>query len=159
MTARPEVTHRKLHIGPAAADSPQGELKFLVMATDGLFDRLSNEAVVGLVGQRINQPYLMGAVLKEEIMEHVMGAGGGGGGFDGKRKMKKKDEEAETFWYGMDDNAATFLIRNSLGQSMTFVALAWAGDERDEADSSLVPLCSTQLEEIRKPMSDLCRSR
>lgn len=43
-------------------------------------------------------------------------AGEGGLGFDGKKKMKKKDEEQEYFWYGRDENAATFLIRNSLGE-------------------------------------------
>lgn len=51
-------------------------------------------------------------------MAHVMHDDATAGGFDGKRKMKKKDEEQEHFWYGMDDNAATFLIRNSLGESL-----------------------------------------
>lgn len=32
MTARPEVTHRKLN---STANPAEGELKFLVMATDG----------------------------------------------------------------------------------------------------------------------------
>ncbi|KAL7410997.1 phosphatase 2C-like domain-containing protein [Mrakia frigida] len=128
VTARPEVTHRKLALGPEAANSSTGELRFLVMGTDGLFDRLSNEAIVGMLGQRLDQPYLTGKVLKKEIMEHVLTGGGaadGAGGFDGKRKMKKKDEEQEYFWYGRDENAATFLIRNSLagGDEEAFLRL------------------------------------
>jgi hypothetical protein len=92
-------------------------LTVLPTFVSAVFDRLSNEAIVGLVGQRINQPYLTGKILKEEIMENVIHDKTSSGGFDGKRKMKKKDEEQDHFWYGMDDNAATFLIRNSLGQS------------------------------------------
>ncbi|CAG8577231.1 7203_t:CDS:2 [Diversispora eburnea] len=87
VTARPEVTHHK--IGP--------EDKFLVLATDGLWDRLSNEEVVKLVGNLI----------------------------EGQRNKKGDDNdikakvlpigEFENKFAHVDENASTHLIRNAFG--------------------------------------------
>ena len=46
LTAQPEVTHRQL----------TAEDEFVVLASDGLWDKLSNEEAVGLVYDTVKQP-------------------------------------------------------------------------------------------------------
>ena len=48
MTAQPEVTHFQL--------SPEDE--FVILASDGLWDKLSNEDAVGLVLDTVKQPVM-----------------------------------------------------------------------------------------------------
>ncbi|CAG8614291.1 11138_t:CDS:1 [Funneliformis mosseae] len=92
VTARPEVTCHKLTEND----------KFLVLATDGLWDELSNEEVVELVGEFLdgrrdiiddkeNPP-----ILKEDELKWE----------------NYKQEKAFTF---VDENASTHLIRNAYG--------------------------------------------
>ncbi|RIA85866.1 phosphatase 2C-like domain-containing protein, partial [Glomus cerebriforme] len=85
LTARPEVTHHKL----TETD------KFLVIATDGLWDELSNEEVVELVGK-----FLDG---KRDIVDEEK---------NNFPVLKDDKEKAFTF---IDENASTHLIRNALG--------------------------------------------
>lgn len=115
VTARPEITHTKVSLASANDPTSQGELRFLVMATDGLFDRLSSEAVVALVGTYIKEPTLDGPIPKSEVLSKLVG--GAQNGFDGKKKgLRTKEAEGE-WLFGYDENVATFLIRNSLGES------------------------------------------
>jgi len=79
VTSLPEVTHRRL--GPND--------RFLIMATDGLWDELSSEEAVQLVGG-----WLDGA--KEPISQ-------------------TSSEKTKHFTFVDSDNAATHLIRNALG--------------------------------------------
>jgi pyruvate dehydrogenase phosphatase len=145
VTAKPEVTALPI----AGADAAEGELRFVVLATDGrasrptprhlpcpasfvtdltsrpahaltVFDRLSNEAVVGLVGTFLASPDLCGAVPKADVLSRVLAPEAGAEGFDGKKetvKARKDDAAAEGgFIFGQDTNAATLLVRNSLGK-------------------------------------------
>ena len=83
-----------------------------------MFDRLSNEAVVGLVGTFVSSPELHGSVPKADVLSRVLAPEAGAEGFDGKKetvKARKDDAASEGgFVFGMDTNAATLLVRNSL---------------------------------------------
>lgn len=80
VTARPEIEWRRL---PSSQSSPGSEgaatkqsqstkeLKFIVMATDGLWDMLSNEHVGGLVAGHLAQ--LKGTVSASELERRFMG--------------------------------------------------------------------------------------
>ncbi|ORY00758.1 protein serine/threonine phosphatase 2C [Basidiobolus meristosporus CBS 931.73] len=82
VTATPEVRHRRLN--------PQD--KFMVVASDGLFDMLSNDEIVSLIGTYLH---------------------------DRNPKLPDNDPNSQPAknnnWAYIDDNAATHLIRNALG--------------------------------------------
>ncbi|KAL1406953.1 hypothetical protein Q8F55_006365 [Vanrija albida] len=107
VTARPEVTHRTLHNGDE-------KLKFLVLATDGLWDRITSEEATVLMAAYLanaKRPDVGKVTLAEEIkvktteprpypVEDLPGQG------------KRTDGQ----WaFEGDANAATHLIRNALG--------------------------------------------
>lgn len=96
VTASPQVIHRRLNYRD----------KFLILATDGLWDLLSPERVVQLVGNHLNgqqsyDPYLLpddGRFLKlREVFEDLT-----------KRRVALSNQP-------VDHNSATHLIRHSLG--------------------------------------------
>ncbi|KAJ3190229.1 hypothetical protein HDU85_000522 [Gaertneriomyces sp. JEL0708] len=92
VTAIPEVTHYEIN--------PRVD-KFLILATDGIWDRLTNEQCADLVGgymqrhQMVPDEPTVGQSLKEIAGTNM-----------GSR------------WSWEDDNAATHLIRNALGQGV-----------------------------------------
>jgi len=96
VTARPEITHRKL----GARD------KFLVLATDGLWELLDPQKVVQLVGNHMNgqqsfDPYIIPSerpVKVKEIFEELL-----------KRRTSLSNQP-------VDHNSATHLIRYALGK-------------------------------------------
>ncbi|KAF7800129.1 hypothetical protein EIP86_011374 [Pleurotus ostreatoroseus] len=114
VTARPVVTHRKLALPTASADgssSSKSGLRFVVLATDGLWDELSSEDVVALVGGHLAG--LSGAVSKADLSNLVPTAGGTGATVEGKDRRRKNDKGAS--WAFVDKNVSTHLIRNALG--------------------------------------------
>ncbi|TRM68195.1 phosphatase 2C-like domain-containing protein [Schizophyllum amplum] len=105
--ARPAVTHRKLSL---PSDPQTGkEMKFVVMATDGLWDMLSSEEVVSLVAGHFAG--LQGAVPKAELEKRVP-TSISSPTVEGKAKTRRTAEGA---WVFMDDNVSTHLIRNAFG--------------------------------------------
>ncbi|KAK9728797.1 hypothetical protein K7432_000762 [Basidiobolus ranarum] len=82
VTATPEVRHRQL----------TGQDKFMVIASDGLFDLLSNEEIVFLVGTYIEQKQT-----------------------NNYSTTDPHPPKGKSRWAYVDDNAATHLIRNALG--------------------------------------------
>ncbi|TPX56338.1 hypothetical protein SpCBS45565_g08431 [Spizellomyces sp. 'palustris'] len=94
VTAEPEVTHYE--IDPTAD-------KFLILATDGIWDRLSNEQSVELVAGYMQRHALVpdAPTVGASLLEEATRAG---------------DQ-----WSWMDDNAATHLIRNALGRGNPFM--------------------------------------
>ncbi|CAG8576588.1 5394_t:CDS:2 [Acaulospora colombiana] len=82
--ARPEVIHHKI----------EADDKFLVLATDGLWEKLSNTEVIELVGRLIDERR------------------NGKDGDDSKELIMSKSKKAFAF---VDENASTHLIRNALG--------------------------------------------
>ncbi|KAJ3526831.1 hypothetical protein NM688_g8211 [Phlebia brevispora] len=112
VTARPAITHRKLNL-PSADSEPNAKsksgLRFVVLATDGLWDELSSEEVVALVGGHLAG--LKGAVPKSELSKLVPTASGAT--VEGKEKRLK---DGSGSWVFFDDNVSTHLIRNALGR-------------------------------------------
>ena len=117
VTAKPVVTHRPLSFlplpAPPASSSPA--LRFVVLATDGLWDELSNEEVVALVGGHLAG--LRGTIPKAELPRLVRtSTSTGAQGVEGKDKdVKARRERQEGAWAFEDDNLSTHLIRNALG--------------------------------------------
>lgn len=122
--ARPVVTHRKLSFSPSADGTPS--LRFLVLATDGLWDQLrsvnihhvyvtrthktrSSEDVVSLVGGHLAG--LKGTIPKSTLPSLVP-TSTGAPTVEGKSKNRRKDEGS---WGFADDNVSAHLIRNAFG--------------------------------------------
>ncbi|CAB4490091.1 uncharacterized protein OCT59_022923 [Rhizophagus irregularis] len=90
LTARPEVTYHKLTEND----------KFLVIASDGLWDELSNEEVIELVGKLLEGKREMINEEKNNFSED---------------ELKYENNMQEKVFTFVDENASTHLIRNALG--------------------------------------------
>jgi len=110
VTARPVVTHRKMSL-PASDGSPPSEkaVRFLVLATDGLWDELSNDEVVSLVGGHLAG--FKGNIPKSQLPSLVP-TFSGSQGVSGKNKAEKQKGGS---WAFTDDNLSAHLIRNAFG--------------------------------------------
>ena len=111
--ARPVVTHHPLSFLPLPAPDapkPKAALRFLVLATDGLWDELSNEEVVALVGGHLSG--LRGTVPKSALPD-IVRTSPGTAGVEGKDKSRRQQQEGA--WAFEDDNLSAHLIRNALG--------------------------------------------
>ncbi|KAI0920920.1 hypothetical protein AcW1_004943 [Taiwanofungus camphoratus] len=109
--SRPEVTHRKLSLPPFsdASTKPKSTMRFLVLATDGLWDELSSEEVVALVGGHLAG--LKGAIPKSSL-SNLVRTSSGSRTVEGK--IERRGSEKGT-WAFVDDNISTHLIRNAFG--------------------------------------------
>ncbi|PBL02700.1 protein serine/threonine phosphatase 2C [Armillaria gallica] len=105
VTARPEVTHRKLSFDKSAP----GAIRFLVLATDGLWDELTSEEVVSLVGGHLAG--VRGVIPKAELPSLVP-TSVKTSGVEGKDHRRKRNSGS---WAFRDENVGTHLIRNALG--------------------------------------------
>ena len=99
MTAEPVITETDVNTGP------RGD--FLVMASDGVWDHISNEDAVECVAQWINWMKAGKPVTStpKEVSQETPPVGW----FDGKWEMKPEDFVVE------DRNAAVHLIKNAFG--------------------------------------------
>ena len=115
VTARPVVTHRPLSFLPLSGPSTSPALRFVVLATDGLWDELSNEEVVALVGGHLAG--LRGTVSKAELPALVRTATGAAGvdGKDHALRAAQAEARLQGAWAFEDDNLSAHLIRNALG--------------------------------------------
>lgn len=114
VTARPVVSHRKLSFLPLSqASGPRKEsaLRFIVLATDGLWDELSSEEVVALVGGHLAG--LKGNVPKASLPSLVPTTTGTPT-VDGKAKRSGGGQE-QGAWAFVDNNVSAHLIRNAFG--------------------------------------------
>ncbi|THH13631.1 hypothetical protein EW146_g6608 [Bondarzewia mesenterica] len=113
VTANPVVTHRKLTIpdktSTDASTKSKPTFRFLVLATDGLWDQLSSEEVVALVGGYLAG--LKGTVPKSSLPSMVPTTAGSPT-VEGKDKNRKAGEGS---WSFVDDNVSAHLIRNAFG--------------------------------------------
>ncbi|CDO73756.1 hypothetical protein BN946_scf185015.g84 [Trametes cinnabarina] len=113
VTATPVVTHRPLSFLPLPekdAPKPKSVMRFLVLATDGLWDELSNEEVVALVGGYLSG--VRGTIPKNDLPSLVP-TSIGNAGVEGKNKDHRRQQEGA--WAFEDSNVGTHLIRNALG--------------------------------------------
>ena len=121
VTATPVVTHRKLKFDSSA---PEGALRFVVLATDGLWDELtyvylsipglfltlsSSEEVVGLVGGHFQG--LKGSISKSDLPTLVP-TSTENSTVQGKSLRRQTTDKS---WAFVDNNISTHLIRNALG--------------------------------------------
>ncbi|KAG6878568.1 hypothetical protein C0993_003023 [Termitomyces sp. T159_Od127] len=109
VTARPVVTHRKFDFPSNPESYSPGAPRFLVLATDGLWDELSSEDVVSLVGGHLSG--LKGTIPKSDLSA-IVPTSIGHAGVDGKKKRK---EDTSGSWAFTDDNVSAHLIRNAFG--------------------------------------------
>jgi pyruvate dehydrogenase phosphatase len=108
VTATPVVTHLNLDSLSSEFSEPgsKSTLRFLVLATDGLWDELSSEEVVALVGGHFAG--IKGTIPKwslEELVQTTLGAPT----VEGKELQRDNDGS----WVFEDENVSTHLIRNA----------------------------------------------
>ncbi|KAF9238747.1 phosphatase 2C-like domain-containing protein [Melanogaster broomeanus] len=111
VTATPVVTHRKFSFGDDASNTPKqsSSLRFVVLATDGLWDKLSSEEVVALVGGHLKG--LKGAIPKAQLPDLVPTVSGSR---TVEGKDKRKDDTNGSWFFG-EDNLSVHLIQNAFG--------------------------------------------
>lgn len=109
VTARPEVTCRT-EVLPGAK-LPDSKMRFLILATDGLWDEISSQDACTLVAGHLAG--LRGTVPKKDLAEQVK-LNTMSDGIDGKEKKENKQDLTGS-WLFKDDNIATHLLRNALG--------------------------------------------
>ncbi|KAJ7721185.1 phosphatase 2C-like domain-containing protein [Mycena maculata] len=113
VTACPVVTHRVLELPPSDVKT-KGALRFIVLATDGLWDELSSEDVVRLVGGHLAG--LTGAIPKSDLPSLVPTTAGART-VQGKAALRARDGEGKEAgkWAFVDANPSAHLIRNAFG--------------------------------------------
>lgn len=126
VTSRPEITHRKLPFNSDTSSSKScssSNLRFLVMATDGLWDRLSSAEVVALTGEYLNRVAPNGSpssspppltISKSDLAQTTVETPTSLGVL-GKGTPQDTPSSKEGAWAFVDKNVSTHLIRNALG--------------------------------------------
>ena len=111
--ATPVVTHRKMTLPSTDSTDPtnplKSSLKFVVLATDGLWDELSSKDVVTLVGGHLSG--LKGTVSQDDLVKLVPTA-------EGSMGVQGKEDRGSSRsgpWAFEDDNVSSHLIRNAFG--------------------------------------------
>ncbi|KAH8914985.1 protein serine/threonine phosphatase 2C [Atractiella rhizophila] len=89
----------------------QRDRRFVVLATDGLYDRLSNEEIVALVGGWLDG--LKGVQTTASILERVTGPKEEGDKASLPHSGSGKEKKQR--WVFQDEHLGTHLIRNALG--------------------------------------------
>jgi pyruvate dehydrogenase phosphatase len=110
VTARPVITHRALAGQAPPAGAVRSAPRFLVLATDGLWDRLSSEDVVALVAGHLSG--VRGPVGAADLRARVPVATGAAT-VEGKNKDRSGTAGAR--WSFEDENLSAHLIRNAFG--------------------------------------------
>ncbi|KZT29258.1 protein serine/threonine phosphatase 2C [Neolentinus lepideus HHB14362 ss-1] len=109
VTARPVVTQTSLSLPSASEQAKQkSTFRFLILATDGLWDRISSEDAVALVGGFLSG--LRGAVPKASLQSLIPTT-------IGTATINGKDSEPQQHsgeWAFVDDHVGTHLLRNAL---------------------------------------------
>jgi pyruvate dehydrogenase phosphatase len=110
--ATPVVTHRKLSLPDPGSSQPKpsSSLRFLVLATDGLWDELSSEEVVALVGGYFSG--LKGTISKSSL-QTLVPTTASSPTVQGKEHTRGRAKRGS--WAFEDDNVSAHLIRNALG--------------------------------------------
>jgi pyruvate dehydrogenase phosphatase len=101
VTSRPEITHTQF-IKTVAPDGQVVELRFLVLATDGLWDKLSSRDVASLVISHLD-----GVI--GDVPKHSCRNGSFKQGFEGKAVHSNSAGK----WIFKDKNIAQHLLRNA----------------------------------------------
>jgi pyruvate dehydrogenase phosphatase len=112
VTSLPVVTHRKLDIPllPDSAPGSKSTLRFLVLATDGLWDQLTSKEVVSLVAAHLSG---INGIVPKSTLQTLVPTSAGSPTVEGKDKKYNREEDGS--WAFVDDNVSTHLIRNAFG--------------------------------------------
>lgn len=103
VTAKPEVAYKKLTRG-----DKEGDLRFIVMATDGLWDAISSEESVALVASYLSKPPSKSFPRDQVTSKLLPQKPESAARYPPSNNLKTGD------WVYQDTNAATHLIRNAL---------------------------------------------
>ena len=125
VTCRPEITHRKLTFLDDKTSSSKSNLKFIVLATDGLWDQLSSSEVVSLVGEHLRRSKLSPtqahslpkSITKQNLADTTV-VSTTASGIDGKSAQlvtERDKNKLKGSWAFVDSNIGTHLIRNAFG--------------------------------------------
>ena len=167
VTSQPVITHRKLDFlplnteadaksstkaQPISDSTPKSKsaLRFLVLATDGLWDELTSEQVVALVGGHLAG--LRGvSIPKRELSELVPTTlSDSAPTVEGKgvRTSNQSNDDAvkdQGAWAFVDENVSTHLIRNAFGGADTgrlrrllSIPAPWSRYRRDDVTVTVV---------------------
>ncbi|OAX44032.1 protein serine/threonine phosphatase 2C [Rhizopogon vinicolor AM-OR11-026] len=109
VTATPVVTHRDFDFGGIARPSRSPASRFVVLATDGLWDKLSSEDVVALVGGHLKG---LKGVIPKTTLSDLVPTTSGAPTVEGKDKKRNKIGDS---WSFEEDNISSHLIRNAFG--------------------------------------------
>ncbi|EJU06323.1 protein serine/threonine phosphatase 2C [Dacryopinax primogenitus] len=159
VTADPVVTHRPFRIpltttggNPSVQDKiPTAQLRFLILATDGLWDALSPMEAVTIASTHLSQTHA--GTFPQSTSPPIQGAAG----VDGKGPgMHEPDKSAETWVYDQRDTPAVCLIRNALGSTpdqvrrMLSLRAPYSRRERDDMTVSVIWWEEGKDEEVAK---------
>lgn len=86
--------------------------RFIVLATDGLYDRLNNDEIVALVGGHLSG--VRGAHSRNDVLSHVSASTSLAPAHTHAPRQEPTRGEGEVFVFE-DGNLATHLVRNALG--------------------------------------------
>jgi pyruvate dehydrogenase phosphatase len=107
VTCKPEVTYRKLDLDSSDEEQLGKPIfRFLVLATDGLWDELSSKEVVALVSGHLDG--IRGSIPKSTL---EVKSNGETQPSRYNKKLSKPD------WTFKDENIGTHLIRNAFGST------------------------------------------
>ena len=98
----------------STVSKPNSSMRFLVLATDGLWDEISSEEVVALVGGYFSG--LSGSVSRSELSKLVptkLSSDSSARPVEGKGETP--GSSGGDSWAFVDDNVSTHLIRNAFG--------------------------------------------
>ncbi|KLO19941.1 protein serine/threonine phosphatase 2C [Schizopora paradoxa] len=122
VTAQPVITHRKLPFLPPQLPgdivSKSSAVRFIVLATDGLWDELTSGEVVQLVAGHIAN--VRGSVSQSELDRKVptrLSDDPDSQTVEGKDRRRKREGSP---WAFVDENVSTHLIRNAFGGADNF---------------------------------------
>ena len=121
VTSVPVVTHHKLPSTAIDDRSPaktKSTLRFLILATDGLWDEITSSEAVTLVGGHLAK--LTGTISEEELKRKVptlLSSDPSAQTVEGKDKSRAA--KGGRTWAFVDDNVSTHLIRNAFGGADT----------------------------------------
>ncbi|CAG7848522.1 [Pyruvate dehydrogenase [acetyl-transferring]]-phosphatase 1, mitochondrial Short=PDP 1; AltName: Full=Phosphatase two C protein 5; AltName: Full=Protein phosphatase 2C homolog 5; Short=PP2C-5; AltName: Full=Protein phosphatase of PDH protein 1; AltName: Full=Pyruvate dehydrogenase complex phosphatase 1; Short=PDC phosphatase 1; Flags: Precursor [Serendipita indica DSM 11827] len=115
VTARPEVQYRKFTLPSSApsSNSPRSTLRFLILATDGLWDELSNTDAVALVAG--HQSGYRGSIPRGELTKRIPTTEDISNKTSDPLPHAAKSNKGSYDWSFRDEHVGMHLIRNAIG--------------------------------------------
>ncbi|KAJ9118065.1 hypothetical protein QFC24_006337 [Naganishia onofrii] len=116
-----------------------GKLKFIILATDGLWEHLKSEEAVGLVKTHLTHPQ-HSPVERKKVQDDLLAQWKESA--DKYPGGRAKGEESKGNWIYQDKNAATHLIRNA------FEACKWHPEAGKEVISAKPPIARWMRDDV-----------